>query len=79
MKTLYKALKMCRNKSDRVPAFSQLTLQKGSAQINRSLRKCPRCSARQASEEQWDTKAERPLSWGYGDDDGHKGLRRKQM
>lgn len=79
MKTLYKALKMYRNKSNEVPTFSQLTLQKGSAPISRSLRKCPRCCARQAYEEQWDTKAERPVPWGCGDDDGHKGLHRKQM
>lgn len=70
---------MDRDKPDRVPTVNLLTLQTGGAQVSRSPRTCPRYSASQVSEEQWDIKVERLVPWGCGDNDGCKGLHRKLM
>lgn len=63
-KMLYKVLKIYRDKSDRIPVFSQLALWKGGAQISDSSGKHHTCSASRVSEEKWDTQAERGRSHG---------------
>lgn len=79
-KMLYKALKTYRDKSVRVPVFSQLTLRKEGAQTSSSWGKARRCSASQVCEEQWGSQAERAQSQrDVGTMVVVKGFRGKQM